>query len=92
MENKKKSKNKKEKIKNKKNQKRKNPKNPKKIKSKNSRKKKKKKGKIKNEEGKLQRMRNHALELKDFWTKLMSWVLALFLILRNMQREAAVDT
>ena len=41
---------------------------------------------------KMKRMKNRALGLKDFWTKLVSWILALFLILRNVQRGAAVDT
>ena len=45
----------------------------------------------KNEE-KMKRMRDRALGLKNFWTKLVSWVLALFLILRNVQRGAAEDT
>ena len=40
----------------------------------------------------MKRMRDHALGLKNFWTKLVSWVLALFLILKNVQRGAAVDT
>ena len=46
----------------------------------------------KNEEEKMKRMRDRALGLKNFWNKLVSWVLALFLILRNVQRGAAVDT
>ena len=40
---------------------------------------------------KMKRMKNRALGLKDFWTKLVSWVLALFLILKNIQRGATVD-
>ena len=40
----------------------------------------------------MKRMKNRAFGLKDFWTKLVFWVLTLFLILRNVQRGAAVDT
>ena len=50
----------------------------------------KKREKIKKE--KMKRMKNRALGLKDFWTKLVSWVLALFLVLRNVQKGAAIDT
>ena len=38
------------------------------------------------------RMRSRASRLNDCWTKLMSWVFALILILRNVQKGAAVDT
>ena len=41
---------------------------------------------------KMKRMRSRASGLNDFWTKLISWVFFLFMILRNVQREAIVDT